>query len=156
MAAEVGSKAPVLTLPNQDLQPVDLGAEFAKGTTILAFFPGAFTSVCTKEMCTLRDSLAQLNKANARVLGISVDMPFTLKVFARENGLTFPLLSDFNKEAIRRYGIYLADFVGFKGVAKRSVFVVDKHGIVRYSQILDSPGHEPDYAKLNEAVAELS
>lgn len=156
MAAEVGSKAPVLTLPNQDLQPVELGAEFAKGTTVLAFFPGAFTSVCTKEMCTFRDSLAQLNKANARVLGISVDTPFTLKVFARENSLSFPLLSDFNKEAIQLYGIYLPDFVGLKGVAKRSVFVVDRHGIVRYRQILDNPGNEPDYAKLNEAISKLS
>jgi len=156
MAAEVGSKAPVLTLPDQDFQPVDLGAEFAKGTTVLAFFPAAFTSVCTKELCTLRDSLAQLNKAKARVLGISVDTPFTLKVFARENSLGFPLLSDFSKEAIQLYGVYLPDFVGLNGVAKRSVWVVDRQGIVRYSQILDNPGNEPDYAKLNEAVARLS
>jgi peroxiredoxin len=97
MAAEVGSTAPVLTVPNQDLQPVALAAEFAKGTTVLAFFPAAFSSVCTKELCTFRDRLAQLNRAKAQVFGISVDTPFVLKVFARENALNFPLLSDFNK-----------------------------------------------------------
>jgi peroxiredoxin len=123
MAAEVGSKAPVLTLPDQDFQPVDLGAEFAKGTTVLAFFPAAFTSVCTKELCTLRDSLAQLNKAKARVLGISV-ADFTLRCCPKAT--QFPLLSDFRK------AIGYAASVNFvvSRVAKRSVWVVDRQGIV--------------------------
>jgi peroxiredoxin len=85
-----------------------------------------------------------------------VDTPFVLKVFARENSLNFPLLSDFNKEAIQLYGVYLPDLLGLKGIAKRAVFVVDKHGIVRYRQILDNPGNEPDYVKLNEAISTLS
>jgi len=155
MTAEVGSKAPDVTLPNQDRQPVKLGEQFAKHATVLAFFPAAFTSVCTKELCTFRDSLANLNKAHAQVFGISVDTPFTLKAFANEQHLNFPLLSDFNKEAIRAYGVYNEDMLGLKGIARRAVFLVDTRGVVRHREILDNPGNEPDYAKLNQAIGQL-
>ncbi len=155
MAAEVGSKAPDCTLPNQSLQPVRLAEQFPRQTTILAFFPAAFTSVCTKEMCTFRDSLAQLNQVHAQVFGISVDSPFSLKVFGEQQHLNFPLLSDFNKEAIQLYGVYNEDMRGLKGVAKRAVFVVDRAGIVRHREVLDNPGNEPDYGKVNQAVAGL-
>lgn len=152
MSVDVGMNAPDFTLKNQDMQDVTLSAGFGRHNTVLAFFPAAFTSVCTKELCTFRDQLAQLNKANAQVYGISVDTPFTLKVFGQQNGLTFPLLSDFNKEVIRAYGVYLDDLVGLKGVSKRAVFLIDTHGVVRYAEVTASPGDEPDYAKLHAAL----
>jgi len=155
MSADVGTKAPDFTLKNQDMQDVTLSAGFGQHNTVLAFFPAAFTSVCTKELCTLRDQLAQLNKANAHVYGISVDTPFTLKVFGQQNGLTFPLLSDFNKDVIRAYGVYLDDLVGLKGVSKRAVFLIDKQGVVRHAEVTATPGNEPDYQKLNAAISAL-
>jgi glutaredoxin-dependent peroxiredoxin len=155
MSVSVGSKAPDFTLKNQDMQDVTLSAGFGKQNTVLAFFPAAFTSVCTKELCAFRDQLAKLNQANAQVYGISVDTPFTQKVFAGQNGLNFPLLSDFNKDVIRAYGVYLDDLVGLKGVAKRAVFLVDRQGIVRHAEVTPSPGVEPDYRALTAAIAAL-
>jgi peroxiredoxin len=155
MSVPVGSQAPDVTLKDQDMQEVTLGAAFSRRNTVLAFFPAAFTSVCTKELCTFRDQLAQLNQANAQIYGISVDTPFTLKVFREQNGLNFPLLSDFNKQAITAYGVFLDDLVGLKGVAKRAVFLVDTRGIVRYAEVTATPGTEPDYAKLRAAIAVL-
>ena len=155
MAAAVGSKAPDFTLKNQDLQDVTLSAACGAQATGLAFFPAAFTSVCTKELCTFRDQLARLNQAKAQVFGISVDTPFTLKAFAKENGLNFPLLSDFNKDVIKAYGVYLEDLLGLKGLAKRAVFLVDRQGIIRHVEVTATPGNEPDYAKLNAAIAAL-
>src|SRR5215510_12161557 len=100
MAADVGTKAPDFTLPNQDRQPVTLSAEVLKhSATVLAFFPAAFSGVCTKELCTFRDSLAKLNEFKAQIYGISVETFFALKAFADAQKLSFPLLSDFNKEA---------------------------------------------------------
>ena len=155
MSAAVGSKAPDFTLKNQDMQDVTLSAGFGTQNTVLAFFPAAFTSVCTKEMCALRDQLTQLNQAHAQVYGISIDTPFTLKVFGQQNSLTFPLLSDFNKDVIKAYGVYLEDLVGLKGVAKRAVFLIDKHGIIRHVEVTATPGNEPDYQKLTSAIAAL-
>src|SRR5579872_7572095 len=103
MAVDVGSKAPDFTLMNQDRQPVTLSANRGK-PVVLAFFPAAFSSVCTKELCTFRDSMAKLNAAKAQVYGISVDTFFTLKAFHDQQHFTFPLLSDFNKQTIRDYG----------------------------------------------------
>src|SRR5215471_3026520 len=136
MAAEVGTKAPDFTLMNEDRQPVTLSAERGH-PVVLAFFPAAFSSVCTKELCTFRDSLARLNQAKAPVYGISVDTFFTLKAFQDSQGLTFPLLSDFNKEVIRQYGVFNEDMIGLKGIAKRAVFVVDAEGVVRHREVLD-------------------
>jgi len=155
MSALVGSKAPDFTLKNQDMQDVTLSAGYGKQHTVLAFFPAAFTSVCTKELCTFRDQLAQLNHSNAQVYGISVDTPFTLKVFGQQNGLNFPLLSDFNKDVIKAYGVYLEDLVGLKGVSKRAVFLVDTQGVVRHAEVTATPGNEPDYQTLNAAIAAL-
>ncbi|MBE3088472.1 MAG: peroxiredoxin [Chloroflexi bacterium] len=156
MTVAVGTKAPDFTLPNQDLQPVTLSAHLGRKNTVLAFFPAAFTSVCTKEMCTFRYSIARLNTADAVVYGISVDTPFTLKVFAKEQGLTFPLLSDFNKDVIHRYGVVIEDLLGLKGLARRAVFVIDKAGVIRYSEVLENAGSEPDYARLMGALAGLA
>ena len=155
MAADVGSTAPDFTLTNQDRQPVTLSAQRGK-PVVLAFFPAAFSSVCTKELCTFRDSMAKLGQANAQVYGISVDTFFTLKAFQDQQKLNFPLLSDFNKQVIRDYGVFNEDMIGLKGIAKRAVFVIDKDGIVRYREILEDARNEPDYQKVLAAVSQLS
>jgi peroxiredoxin len=155
MAAEVGAKAPDFTLPNQDRQPVTLSEQLQRGPVVLAFVPAAFSSVCTKELCTFRDSIAQLDSLNATVLGISVDTFFTLKAWAEKEGLTFPLLSDFNKTVLPQYGVFNEDMIGLKGIAKRAVFVIDRQGVVRYREVLDDARNEPDYAKVKAALASL-
>ena len=154
MSADVGSKAPDFTLMNQDRQPVTL-SQLRGRPVVLAFFPAAFSSVCEKELCTFRDAMAQLNKAKAQVLGISVDTFFSLKAFQDQQKLNFPLLSDFNKQVIREYGAFNEDMIGLKGIAKRSVFVLDKDGIVRYREILDDARNEPNYQKVYDALAAL-
>lgn len=155
MSVDVGSKAPDFTLMNQDRQPVTLSAERGR-PVILAFFPAAFSSVCTKELCTFRDALGRLNAANAHVLGISVDTFFALKAFQTDQQLAFPLLSDFNKQVIRDYGVFNEDMVGLKGIAKRSVFVLDKEGVVRHREVLEDARNEPDYERALSAATSLS
>jgi len=156
MSVDVGSKAPDFTLPNQDRQPVALRDELHKGNVVLAFFPAAFSSVCTKELCTFRDQLGPLNHlAKAQVIGISVDTPFALKAFANEQKLSFPLLSDFNKDVIRAYEVFNPDMIGLKGIAKRAVFVLDREGTVRYREVLDDARNEPNYERINGALAGL-
>jgi peroxiredoxin len=152
MSVAVGSKAPDFTLTNQDREPVTLSQLKGK-PVVLAFFPAAFSSVCAKEMCTFRDSMAQLGKANAQVFGISVDTFFTLKAFQEQQKLTFPLLSDFNKQVIRDYGVFNEDMIGLKGIAKRAVFVIDKDGIVRHREVLEDARNEPNYSAVFTALA---
>jgi glutaredoxin-dependent peroxiredoxin len=147
MSVDVGSSAPDFTLTNQDREPVTLSAQRGK-PVVLAFFPAAFSSVCTKELCTFRDQLGRLNDAKAQVYGISVDTFFTLKAFQDAQHLTFPLLSDFNKQVIRDYGVYNEDMIGLKGIAKRAVFVLDKQGVVRHREVLEDARHEPNYENI--------
>jgi peroxiredoxin len=154
MSVDVGSNAPDFTLMNQDRQPVTLSAQRGR-PVVLAFFPAAFSSVCTKELCTFRDSLAQLNQAKALVYGISVDSFFALKAFQTDQKLTFPLLSDFNKQVIHDYGVFNEDMIGLKGIAKRAVFVLDTDGVVRHREVLEDARNEPDYQKVLAAVAAL-
>jgi len=154
MTADVGSPAPDFTLISHDRQPLTLSR--ARGrAVVLAFFPAAFSSVCEKELCTFRDRLAQLNGANAQVYGISVDTFFTLKAFHDAQHLSFPLLSDFNKQVIRDYGVFNEDMVGLKGIAKRAVFVIDRDGIVRHREVLDDARLEPNYEKVFQALAAI-
>ena len=155
MSVDVGSKAPDFTLTNQDRQPVTLSGQRGK-PVVLVFFPAAFSSVCTKELCTFRDSMAKLGAATAQVYGISVDTFFTLKAFQDHEKLTFPLLSDFNKQVIRDYGVFNEDMIGLKGIAKRAVFVIDKDGIVRHREVLEDARNEPDYDKVFAALASLA
>jgi peroxiredoxin len=155
MVADVGSKAPDFTLTNQERQPVTLSEQRGR-PVVLAFFPAAFSSVCQKELCTFRDSLARLGQAKAQVYGISVDTFFTLKAFHDQQQLTFPLLSDFNKQAIRDYGVFNEDMIGLKGIAKRAVFVIDKDGVVRHREVLEDARNEPDYEKVFSALASLA
>jgi peroxiredoxin len=155
MAAEVGSKAPDFTLVNQDREPVKLSDQIGAGSIILAFFPGAFSGVCTKEMCTLRDSMSQLKGLGAKVYGISTDTFFALKAWGDQQNLGFPLLSDYNKEAIKAYDVVNPDMVGLKNIARRAVIVIDKEGMIRYREALEDARNEPDYAKLKDALAKL-
>ena len=155
MSIDVGSKAPDFTLISDDRQPVTLSALRGR-PVVLAFFPAAFSSVCTKELCTFRDSLGRLNRADAQVFGISVDTFFTLKAFHDQQQLTFPLLSDFNKQAIRDYGVFNEDMIGLKGIAKRAVFVIDKDGIVRHREVHEDARNEPDYEKVFSTLASLA
>ena len=154
MALDVGSKAPDFTLTNQDREPVSLSQQRGH-PVVVAFFPAAFSSVCEKELCTFRDSMAQLNRANARVLGISVDTFFSLKAFRDQQRLTFPLLSDFNKQVIRDYGVFNEDMIGLKGIAKRAVFVIDQDGTIRHREVLDDARNEPNYQKVFDTLASL-
>src|SRR6478735_11918269 len=154
MSADVGSTAPDFTLTNQDRQPVSLSGQRGK-PVVLAFFPAAFSSVCTKELCTFRDSLAKLGQAKAQVYGISVDTFFTLKAFQDHEKLTFPLLSDFNKQVIRDYGVFNEDMIGLKGIAKRAVFVLDPTGVVRHREVLEDARNEPNYDRVFETLAGL-
>lgn len=155
MTVQVGNKATDFTLVNQDREAVTLSAELANGPVVLAFFPGAFSGTCTKEMCSLRDSMSNFTQVNAKVLGISTDTFFALKAWGDQQKLGFPLLSDYNKEVIGPYGVVNPDMVGLKNIAKRAVFVIDKTGVVTYREVLDDARNEPDYAKLKDAVAKL-
>ena len=155
MSVDVGTTAPDFTLMNQDRQPVILSAQRGK-PVVLAFFPAAFSGTCTSELCTLQDSLARFNAVNAQVYGISVDSFFTLKAFRDHQKFTFPLLSDFNKQVIRDYGVFNEDMIGLKGIAKRAVFVLDKDGVVRHREVLDDARNEPSYQKVYDALAALA
>lgn len=156
MAVEIGSKAPQFTLVDTEKNQVTLSSFQGKNVLIL-FFPMAFTGVCTKELCSIRDNIALYNSANAQVLGISVDSPFTLAKFREEQGLNFPLLSDFNKEASHAYGALYDTFIGWmKGVSKRSAFIIDKEGIIRYAEVLESAGDLPNFQAIEATLSQLN
>ncbi len=154
---EVGSLAPEFTLISDDKKEVNL-TDYRGKNIVLLFFPFAFTGVCTKEMCEMRDSMAQMNEWNAQVLGVSIDSPFVLEKFKTEQALNFPLLSDFNKTAIRAYDTIYEEFpaFGLKGVAKRSAYIIDKEGIIKYAETCPSPGDEPNYEAMKEILSSLN
>ena len=154
MTVDVGSPAPDFTLMSHDRQPVTLSAQRGH-PVVLVFFPAAFSSVCQKELCTFRDQLTRFNHAHAQVYGISVDTFFSLKAFHEAQSLTFPLLSDFNKQVIRAYGVFNEDMIGLHGIAKRAVFVLDGQGVVRHREVLEDARNEPDYPKVFAAVETL-
>ena len=143
--ATVGDMAPDFTLTAHDKSTVTL-SEMRGGRVILAFYPAAFTGVCTKEMCTFSDAMTGLETAEASTLGISVDAPFSNAAFAEANGISFPLLSDVHRSAVSAYGIALEDFViqGYT-VAQRAVFVVEADGSIGFAWVAENPGQEPDY-----------
>ena len=155
MAIQSGQPAPDFTLVDSDKQPVTPSAQKGKNVLLL-FFPLAFTGTCTKELCSVRDNIAQYNNADAQIYGISVDAPPTLAKFRQEQGLNFPLLSDFNKEASAAFGSLYDNFGGWmKGVSKRSAFVVDKQGVIRYAQVLENAGDLPDFEAINRCLESL-
>ena len=154
--AEVGSKAPDFTLFDTNRAPHSL-SEFEGAKTVVAFFPAAFTGVCEKELCAFRDSMADLNTLDAKVVAISADAPFANGAFAAKNGLEFPVLSDYNREAIRAYDVAHEDFAGLAGytAAKRSVFILDKDNVIRYKWVAENPGIEPNYDELKKELGKI-
>lgn len=156
MSISVGAKAPNFKLYSSDKKEVSL-EEYKGKNVVLLFFPLAFTGVCTKELCTMRDDIAQYEKLNAEILAVSVDSLFTLDKFKAEQSLNFSLLSDFNKQTSKDYGSLYEDFVlGMKGVSKRSAFVIDKEGIVQYAEVLDSAGDLPNFEAVKKTLASLN
>lgn len=147
MTCSVGDRAPEFTLYDADRNKRSL-SEFRGRPVVLAFFPGAFTGVCDTEMCTLRDSMSRLIQANAAVIGISVDPPFVLKEFATKYSLPFVLLSDFDRNISRLYGVLFENLGGIEGyhTSNRAVFILDGEGIIRYVWIASpTPAVEPPY-----------
>ena len=140
---------------NQDRQPVTLSAALKNGPVVLAFLPAAFSSVCTTEMCTFRDSIGTLSAGNGQVLGVTTDTFFTLKAWADQQRFAFPLLSDYNKDVIRQYDVVNPDMIGLKDIAKRAVFVIGPDGVVRHREVLDDARNEPNYDKIRAALATL-
>ncbi|MBB1283608.1 peroxiredoxin [Flavisolibacter sp. BT320] len=156
MAIQIGQPAPDFTLYDTNKQPVTLSAQKGK-TVLLLFFPLAFTSVCTAELCSVRDNYKLYESLNAVPFGISVDSLHSLKKFKEEQGLNFTLLSDFNKEVSRTYdSIYEEWGFGMQGVSKRSAFIIDKDGIVQYVEVLENAGEQPDFMAIKEILAGLT
>lgn len=154
---KLGDKAPDFTLPDVDMKQRSLH-EFLGQKVVLAFFVGAFTSTCTMEMCAFRDSMARLTNLQAQVIGISVNDPFSNKGFAEKNYLPYPILSDYRREVIERYGLELSNFAGLEGytVSKRSIFILDQEGIIRYMWVAEDPTVEPNYQEIQDALAAIT
>lgn len=156
MALKHGDQAPDFTLKSDEGSDVSLSG-FRGRPVVVLFFPFAFTGVCTKELCSTRDDIAFYGGVDAQVLAVSVDSHFTLAEFKKANSLNFPLLSDFNKEASKAYEALYDDFIGYyNGVAKRSAFVVDKDGVIRYAEVLENAGDLPNFGAVQAALKELA
>lgn len=158
MSIQVGQSAPDFKLYANMNEQFCLSDFKGTKNVLLLFFPQAFTGVCTKELCSIRDNISQYNNANAQVFGISVDSVFTLAKFKEEQQLNFPLLSDFNKEASTIYDCMYDSFtgMGMKGVSKRSAFIIDKEGLIQYAEVLESAGDLPNFDAINEVLNRLS
>lgn len=156
MSLTIGDKAPSFILKNTEKQDIAL-SDYAGKNVVILFFPLAFSGTCTTELCSVRDTQADYDHLNAEILAISVDSLFTLGKFKSIEGYNFQLLSDWNKETALAYGALYDEFVfGMKGVAKRSAFVVDKGGIIRYAEVLESAGDLPNFAAINETLKALA
>lgn len=160
MSLKTGDKAPDFILKSFTPldEPVDIKLSTYSGkNVILLFFPMAFTGVCTEEMCTMSDNFSQFKNLNAEIFGISVDGTFVQKNFAKHNNITFPLLSDFNKEVIKLYDVVLPEFAhGMKEVAQRAVYIIGKDGIIKYVEVTPLPGNQINFEKLKEAITGLN
>ena len=155
MSIQTGQLAPDFSLRDNKKNKVTLSEQRGKNVVLL-FFPLAFTSTCTKELCSVRDNIAFYNNTNAQVFGISVDSLFSLDKFKEEQQLNFPLLSDFNKEASRAFdSIYEDWYNDMKGVSKRSAFVIDKDGIVRYAEVLENASDVPNFEAIQQCLESL-
>lgn len=156
MSVSVGDKAPDFKLFSTEKKEISL-SDYNGKNVVLLFFPLAFTGVCTTELCTMRDDIATYNNLNAEVLALSVDSLFVLEKFKEEQKLNFELLSDFNKTAATSYGALYEEFVlGMKHVAKRSAFVIDKDGTIKYAEVLESAGDLPNFSSILETLSALN
>lgn len=153
MAIEIGQQAPDIELPVAGSQEKFRLSDYkGKQPVVLLFFPLAWTGVCTQQMCDTRDSMNGYEELGAKVVGISVDSPFALNKFKEDQGLNFDLASDFNREAVQAYGCQYEDLLGFKGVAKRSAFVIDKEGKIAYARVNESAKDVPSKDEIQQAL----
>jgi glutaredoxin-dependent peroxiredoxin len=158
MAIPVGSKAPDFSLKSKQASgvvDVKLSNNFGKKNTLLLFFPLAFTGVCTQEMCDITAGLSAYSGMNADVLGISVDSPFSQDAWAQKEKITITLCSDLNKETAKAYGTLLPDLMGLGAVSARAAFVVDKNGVIQYSEQTPTPKELPNFNAIKETLAKL-
>lgn len=156
MSLQIGQPAPDFTLYDSEKNKVALSDQRGQNVLLL-FFPLAFTSVCTAELCSVRDNMDKYNDLNAAVFGISVDSLYTLAQYKKEQRLNFPLLSDFNKEVSRAYGSLYENFgYGMQGVSKRSAFVIDEAGIIRHAEVLENAGEQPNFDAVQQAFEALT
>lgn len=158
MAVEIGEKAPDFRLYTHERAPFRLSDHLGEKNVLLLFFPGAFTSTCTREMVEVNRTLPEFEKGNAQVVGLSTDAPAVLKKFREEQGFQFPLLSDHEAEVSERYGARYsraASNIDSGRIARRAAFVIDKEGIVRYAEVLDDASELPDFDAVREVLQEL-
>jgi glutaredoxin-dependent peroxiredoxin len=158
MAIPVGSKAPDFTLKSKNasgVTDVKLSNNLGKKNTVLLFFPLAFTGVCTQEMCDVTAGLPQYSSSNADVIGVSVDSPFAQEAWAQKEKIGITLASDLNKKTSEAYGVLLPDLMGFGAVSARAAFVIDKSGVVRYSEQTPTPKDLPNFSAIKETLSKL-
>ena len=158
MAIQIGQKAPGFSLYDSGKNKISLNDFTGKKNVLLLFFPLAFTSTCTKQLCSVRDEIGKYENDNVQVLGISVDSVYTLAKYKQEQQLNYPLLSDFNKEVSAIYDVLYPSFsnMDMKGVSKRSAFIIDKEGVIQYAEVLENAGLVPDFKALDEKIASLA
>ncbi|HMK04647.1 MAG TPA: redoxin domain-containing protein [Ferruginibacter sp.] len=156
MAIEIGKPAPDFSLFDTDKKKTS-PADFKDKHVLILFFPQAFTSTCTKELCAVRDDISRYSNVNAQVIGISVDSVFTLRRYKEDQHYNFPLLSDFNKEVSVAYdSLYPEWILEMKGVSKRSAFIIDKKGVIQYAEVIENAGDTPDFGRINQTLASLA
>lgn len=159
MSLQVGDFAPDFKLNNQHMEKVSLSDFKGEKNVVVLFFPLVNTSVCEKELCSIGDGLSHYANLNAEILAVSVDSSFAHKLWSDKHNFKFSLLSDFNKEVCQDYGAYYELFgagkLDYKGVAKRSAFVVDKDGKIQYAEVLENAGEEPNYEAIQEVLKQL-
>jgi glutaredoxin-dependent peroxiredoxin len=156
MSVQVGQKAPDFSLKTNKMKDFKLAEYQGKQNVVILFVPLAFTGVCTKEFCSVRDNINTLQNDNTQVVGISVDSPFSLDAWATKEGYNFPLLSDFNKEVSTAYESIYDNLLGFKGVSKRSAFVVDQKGVVQYAWVSDDAGKLPELDPIRDCLSKCA
>ena len=158
MAIKVGSKAPDFTLKSKNatgLVDVKLSENFGKNNTVLLFFPAAFTSVCTKEMCDVSAGLGQYSNLNAAVIGVSIDTPFAQEAWAKQEKIGITLASDLNKNVIKAYDVVFPNLAGVGDTAARAAFVIDKEGVIKYAEQTPTPKDLPDFSAIQNALSGL-
>lgn len=159
MQLKVGDIAPDFSLKSTSNETYKLSDFKGKKNVVILFFPAVGSSICEKELCSTRDGMKDYENLNAQVLAISVDGPFAQKLWSDKHQFNFPVLSDFNKEVAPTYGafydVWLPEKFGLKGVAKRSAFVIDKDGIIKYAEVLENAGHEPNYNAIQEVLKNI-
>jgi peroxiredoxin len=158
MAIPVGSKAPDFSLKSMNasgLADVKLSNNWGKKNTVVLFFPLAFTSVCTAEMCDITSGIGKYNELNADVIGISVDSPFSQEAWAQKEKIGITLASDLNKKTAEAYGVLLPDLIGLGAVSARAAFVIDKNGVVQYSEQTPTPKDLPNFNAVRDTLTKL-